>query len=176
VATQRRAKLWLSAFVGMTAVALTAASGAGAASFNPQTRTGFISRGDVMSTGGARALVANPFVAYLDTQAFTETCTWANGVSVQASGTHFLFLLFQAEARYAPGNGNITGYTISPSDIADGGTTPIDDRTLCFDVRSAELGIPPDGSSVTQTYSFGPRVKTLTFFGGGVAVALPFQS
>lgn len=177
MATQTRAKVWLSAVVGITAVALATATGAGAAaSFNPQTRTGFISRGEVMSAGGHGALVANPTITYQTTQAFTETCTWSNGVSVQASGSHFLFLLFQAETRYAPGNGNITGYSISPSDILDGETTPIDDRTLCFDVRAAELGIPPDGSSVTQTYSFGPKITTLTYFGPTGAVALPFHS
>jgi len=173
VVAHRRAKIWVSALVGMTAVALATATGAGAAaSFNLQTRTGFISRGDVVSAGGANALVANPLVAYDTTQAFTETCTWTNGVSVQASGTHFLFLLFQAEARYAPGSQTITDYTISPADILDGETNPTSDRSLCFAVR----GIADDGSSVTQTYSFGPRVTTLTFSGGGVGVALPFHS
>lgn len=173
MATQVRAKVWLSAVVGMTVVALVTAAGAGAAaSFNPQTRTGFISRGEVMSSGGAGALVANPTIAYQSTQAFTETCTWSNGVSVQASGSHFLFLLFQAETRYAPGNGTITGYSISPSDLIDGETNPTDDRSLCFAAR----GIPDDGSAITQSFSFGPRVTTLTLFAPSGAVALPFHA
>ena len=169
---QTRAKLWLSAFIGMTAVALATATGAGAAaSFNPQARTGFISRGDVMAAAGAGALVANPMVAYQTTQAFTETCTWANGVSVQASGSHFLFLLFQAETRYAPGSQTITGYAFSPADIVDGETNPTSDRDLCWAAR----GLPDDGSAITQTYSYGPRITTLTFFGPS-AVVLPFHS
>jgi hypothetical protein len=174
VVRQRRAKLWLSAFLGMTAVVLATAAGAGAAaSFNPQTRTGFISRGDVMAVGGAGALVADPLIAYQTTQTFTETCTWANGTSVQASGSHFLFLLFQAETRYAPGSHTIIGYTISPADIIDGQTNePGEDRALCFAAR----GVPDDGSAITQTFSFGPVVKTLTYFGPSGAVALPFHS
>jgi hypothetical protein len=158
----------------MTVVALATAAGAGAAaSFNPQTRTGFISRGEVVAAGGAGALVADPKVAYQTTQAFTETCTWANGVSVQASGSHFLFLLFQAETRYAPGSHTITGYAILPADIVDGETSDAAvDRALCWTAR----GLPDDGSAVTQTYAFGPVVKTLTFFGPGGAVALPFRS
>ena len=173
MATQGRAKVWLSAVVGMTVVVLVTAAGAGAAaSFNPQTRTGFISRGEVKSAGGAGALVANPTIAYQSTQAFTETCTWGNGISVQASGSHFLFLLFQAETRYAGGSHNITGYTISPADVVDGETNPTDDRSLCFAAR----GLPDDGSAITQTYSFGPQVKTLTFFGPSGSVELPFHS
>jgi hypothetical protein len=157
----------------MTAVVLATAAGAGAAaSFNPQTWTGFISRGDVMAAGGAGALVADPLIAYQTTQTFTETCTWTNGTSVQASGSHFVFLLFQAETRYAPGSQTITGYAISPADIVDGETNPTDDRDLCFAAR----GVPDDGSAVTQTYSFGPTVTTLTFFGPRGAVALPFHS
>lgn len=170
---QRRARVWLGAFAGITAVMLATASGAGAAAnFNPLSRTGFISRGQVVSAGGAGALVANPVVAYDTSQNFTETCTWANGVSVQASGTHFLLLVFQPEARYAPDNGNITGYSISPSDLIFGDTTPISDRSLCFHVR----GIADDGSSITQTYSFGPRITTLTFFGPSGSFELPFHS
>jgi hypothetical protein len=173
VVTHRRAKLWLSALVGMTAVALASATGAGAAaSFNPQARTGFISRGDVVAAAGVGALVANPMVAYETTQTFTETCTWTNGTSVQASGSHFLFLLFQAETRYAPGSHTITGYAISPADIVDGETNPTSDRDLCWAAR----GLPDDGSTITQTYSYGPKITTLTFFGPSGAVALPFHS
>src|SRR5438876_3923383 len=94
----RRLRVWLIGVVSMTAVALATAAGAGATvSFSPQTRTGFIGRGDVIAAAGKDALVANPMVAYNVTQTFTETCTWSDGTSVQASGSHFLFLLFQAE-------------------------------------------------------------------------------
>jgi hypothetical protein len=176
VVTQRRAKLWLGVVLGLTAVAvvLATATGAGAAaSFNPQARTGFISRGDVMAAGGAGALVADPLIAYQTTQTFTETCTWTNGTSVQASGSHFLFLLFQAETRYAAGSQTITGYRISPADIIDGQTSDAgEDRALCFAAR----GMPDDGSAITQTFSFGRLVETLTFFGPSGAVALPFHS
>jgi hypothetical protein len=172
VVTGRRAKVWLIATAGMSAVALATSAGAhAAASFNPQTRTGSISRGDVVAAAGAGALVANPAVVYQTTQAFTETCTWADGVSVQASGSHFLFLLFQAETHYASGSQTITGYSISPSDLIDGETNPTSDRSLCFAAR----GIADDGSSITQTYSFGPRITTLTFFGPSGPIALPFH-
>jgi hypothetical protein len=158
----------------MIAVLLATAAGAGAAaSFNPETRTGFISRGDVVSVAGAGALVADPLVAYNASQTFTETCTFADGFSVQASGSHFVFLLFQAETRYAPGNGRIAGYRISPSDIVDGQTSdPDEDRALCWAARD----LPDDGSAITQTYTFGRQVKSLTFFGPSGAVALPFHS
>lgn len=170
--TGRRAKVWLIATAAISAVALAMSSGAeAAASFNPQTRTGSISRGDVVAAAGAGALVANPMVVYRTTQAFTETCTWADGVSVQTSGNHFLFLLFQAETRYAPGSQAITGYVVSPSDLVDGETNPTDDRSLCFAAR----GTADDGSSITQTYSFGPKITTLTLFGPSGAVALPFH-
>lgn len=174
MATQRRAKILLLVSLGLTAVVLATATGAGAAaSFNPQTRTGFISRGDVVAAAGARALVADPLVAFNFSQAFTETCTWTDGFSTQVSGSHFLFLLFQAETRYAPGSHTITGYRISPADIIDGDTNQADeDRDLCLHAR----GVSDDGSPITQTYTFGPQVKTLTFFAPGTAVALPFHS
>jgi hypothetical protein len=174
VATHRRAKIGLIASLGVTALLLATATGAGAAaSFNPLTRTGFISRGDVTAAAGARALVADPIVAYNFSQAFTETCTFTDGSSVQASGTHFVFLLFQAETRYAPGSRRITGYTISPADVIDGDTNqPDEDRDLCWQAR----GVPDDGSPITQTYRLGQQVKTLTFSGPGIAFALPFHS
>ena len=172
--TARRARVWLIAAASVTAVALATAAGAGAAaSFNVQTRTGFISRGDVLTAGGKAALVSNPMVAYQTTQSFTETCTWANGTSVQANGSHFLFLLFQAETRYAPGSNTITGYAISPSDIVDGQTNDAgEDRALCWQAR----GLPDNGSQITQTFAFGPTVRTLTFFGPNGGVELPFSS
>jgi hypothetical protein len=36
--------------------------------------------------------------------------------------------------------------------------------------------MPDDGSAITQTFSFGRLVETLTFFGPSGAVALPFHS
>jgi hypothetical protein len=172
--TARRLKVWLIAAASVTAVALATAAGAGAkASFSVQTRTGFISRGDVLTAGGKGALVADPLVAYQTTQSFTETCTWTNGTSVQASGSHFLFLLFQAETRYAPGSNKIIGYTISPSDIVDGQTNDAgEDRALCWAAR----GLSDDGSQITQTFAFGPTVRTLTLFGPSGGVELPFSS
>jgi hypothetical protein len=170
----RRTTIWLVALAGLTAIGLATAAGAGAAaSFNPQTRTGFISRGDVIATAGKGALIANPMVSYQTTQSFTETCTWSDGTSVQVSGSHFLFLLFQAETERSPGNGTITGYRLSPSDIVDGQTSdPSEDRALCWHAR----GLPDDGSAITQTYALGRSVSTLTFFGPSGGVALGFRS
>jgi hypothetical protein len=172
--TARRLKVWLIAAASVTVLALAIAAGAEAkASFSVQTRTGFISRGDVLSAGGKGALVADPLVAYQSTQSFTETCTWVNGTSVQASGSQFLFLLFQAETRYAPGSHKIIGYAISPSDIVDGQTNEAgEDRALCWEAR----GLPDDGSQITQTFAFGPKVTSLTLFGANSAVELPFSS
>lgn len=170
----RRMKIWLTVVAVVTAVALGTATAAGAsATFNPQTRTGFISRGDVIAAAGKDALVTNPMVSYKVTQPFTETCTWPDGTSVQASGSHFLFILFQAETRYAPGSDKITGFTLSPTDIIDGQTSdPGEDRALCWAAR----GIPDDGSQIVQTYDFGPSTATLTFFGSTGPVELPFTS
>jgi hypothetical protein len=170
VVRQRRAKLWLSAFIGMTALALGIAGTARAsASFNTDTRSGFVSRGDVIAAGGKDALVANPFVVYNAIHPFTETCTWPNGTSVQASGHSFLFLLYQAETMYAPGSGTITGYTFSLHDLIDGETDPVDPtRAACFAAR----GLHDDGSAITQALQWGPVVRTLTLN----ATVLPFHS
>jgi hypothetical protein len=169
----RRVRRWLIAVAGVTAAALATATAAGATvSFNPQTRTGFIGRGDVIGTAGKNALVANPLVAYNFTQSFTETCTWSDGTSVQASGSHFLFLLFQAETRYASGSNKITGYTLSPADVIDGLTSDAaQDRALCWAAR----GLPDDGSTITQTYDLAPAVRTLTFFGPPGPVVFPLS-
>jgi hypothetical protein len=161
--TARRVTGWSIAVAGVTAVVLATASGAAAsAHFNFQTRTGFISRGTAIAAVGKAGLVANPMVAYQETQNFTETCTWADGTSVQASGSHFLFLLFQAETRYAGNSGKIKGYRFSPADIVDGETSdPGEDRALCWAAR----GLPDDGSAITQTYQLGPEVETLSLNG-----------
>ena len=174
MSTASRVKIWLTTVVGTTAVALGIAAAAGAsATLNPQTRTGFIRRGNVIAAAGKDALVANPMVSYEVNQPFTETCTWPDGTSVQASGSHFLFVLFQAETRYATGSDRITEYTLSPNDIVDGQTSdPEEDRALCW----AALGQSDDGSPITQTYDFGPTVSTLTFFGPNGGVQLPFRT
>jgi hypothetical protein len=170
----RRIKVWLIAAAAVAAVALTTAAGASAmASFNVQTRTGFISRGDVVAAAGKGALQANPMISYLSTRSFVETCTFSDGTSVQANGSDFIFLLFQAETRSAPGTGTIIGYRISPADIVDGETSePGEDRALCWAAR----GLPDDGSQITQTFDFGPTLSTLTYFGPSGGVALPFHS
>jgi hypothetical protein len=170
----RRIKVWLIAAAAVTAVALTTAAAASArATFNVQTRTGFISRGDVVSAAGKGALQANPMISYVSTQSFTETCTFSDGTSVQAQGSTFFFLLFQAETRHAPGSSTVIGYTISPADIVDGETSdPGEARALCWAAR----GLPEDGSQITQTFDFGPKVSTLTFFGPNGGVELPFHS
>jgi hypothetical protein len=169
--TGTRVTIWLTAAAGLTAGILVMAAGAGASvSFNPQTRTGFIGRGDVIAAAGKGALIANPLVSYQVVRPFTETCTWPDGTSVQASGSDLFFLLFQAEARYAPGSRQITGYALSPADIIDGETSdPSEDLALCWQAR----GLPNDGSNVTQTFAYGPSVTTLTFFGPNGGVPLP---
>lgn len=161
-------KRWLTIIVGIAGVILSTATGANAsATFDPQTRTGFISRGEVIASAGKDAVVPDAMVFYSSTQSFTETCTWPDGSTVQASGTHQFYLLFHAETRYAPGSGTITGYAFSPSDIVDGGTPPPgQDLALCWQA----LGLPDDGTPVTQTYQSGPSTSTLSFNG----VVLPF--
>jgi hypothetical protein len=166
-------KVWLTAVAGIAAVVLATASGAEATvTFNPQTRTGFIGRGDVIAAAGKGSLVPDPLVSYEKVQSYTETCTWQDGSSVQATGSSFLFLLFQAETRYAPHSTKITGYAISPADIIDGETSDPDEaRALCWAAR----GLPDDGSDVTQTFVLGSSVATLTYFGPNGPVQLPFS-
>jgi hypothetical protein len=165
-------KRWLIIVGAMGATIFATASGAGASvSFNPQTWSGTISRGELIAHAGKDGLVPDPMVSFTTTQDFTETCTFEDGSSVQASGTHYVFVLFRAETTYAPGKGNITGYTLSPSDVVDGDTSqPGQDRGLCWAAR----GLSDDGSEVTQTYDLGPWVSTLTFFGPNGGVELPF--
>jgi hypothetical protein len=172
--TATRVTIWLTAVAGLTAGILVMAAGAGASvSFNLQSRTGFIDRGDVIAAAGKRALIANPLVSYQVVQPFTETCTWPDGTSVKATGSDLFFLLFQAETRYALGSDQITGYLLSPTDIIDGETSdPAENRALCWAAR----GLTDDGSQITQSYAFGPRVSTLTFFGSNGGVSLPFHS
>src|SRR5690348_15959845 len=83
-----------------------------AATFDPSSQSGFISRGDVISAGGKGALIANPIVTYTLTVRTQLTCTWPNSTQRSTTLTSFLFRNYQAVTRYA-GNGTITGYFLS---------------------------------------------------------------
>jgi hypothetical protein len=143
-----------------------------AASFDPSTQTGFISRGEIISAGGKGAVIADPVVSYTFSSHSRITCTFADSTRLQTSLTVTTFSLYRAETRFA-GNGTITGYFISPHDLFDGDTTPHsppDLTTLCWEAR----GVASDGTAVTTDIEALPSTSALTFFGGTGPLNLGF--
>jgi hypothetical protein len=163
-------RIWATTTVGLLALALSTASAASAAaSYDPSTNTGFISRGDVIANAGRDALIADPVVAFESTTDYTLTCTWPDQEQRSLNLERSFFVLHRAQTRYAPGSGTITGYSLSRDTIFDGGSSPpAPDITICW----ALLGRVDDGTAVDLQYQNVSRVDTLTFFGPNGAIQL----
>jgi hypothetical protein len=149
-----------------TCTGLLALVGAGAASatvkYDPSTHSGFISRGDVVAAVGKDALVTDPFVLYASSTQYTLTCTWPDQTQRQATIERTTFVLFQAATRYAPGSGMITGYSLTPGNIIDGGASPpAPDSAICWSL----LGQADNGTAVDLRYENTSVVEALTYFG-----------
>ena len=166
-----RRSLTIAVCTGLLAL-VAASSAAAAATFDPATQTGFISRGEVITAGGKDALIADPMVSFTSTTRYTLTCTWPDQTRRQTEIVRTAFVLFRATTRYAPGTGLITGYSLSPSNVVDGDVSPpFPDATICWGL----LGTADDGTPVDVEQHDVTRADTLTFFGPN-AVQLPFKS
>jgi hypothetical protein len=161
---------WATAIVSLSLLALSATSAAGAAaSYDPSSNTGFISRGDVIANGGRSALIGDPVVAFESTTDYTLTCTWPDQAQRSLNLERSFYVLHRARTRYAPGSGAITGYSLSSDTIFDSGSSPpVPDVVICW----ALLGRADDGTPVDLQYQNLSRVDTLTFFGPNGAVQL----
>jgi hypothetical protein len=150
---------------GAAVVGCLLAIGAGtstAATFDPVSQSGFISRGDVISAGGKSALVPNPVVTYTLTVRSLLTCTWPDSTQRSTTLTSFLFRDFVADTRYS-GNGTITGYFLSQANEFDSQIDPpfFNESAICWSL----LGTADNGTPVqTDVTPLGSTSK-LTFFG-----------
>jgi hypothetical protein len=156
-------RLWATTTVGLVLLALSATSAAdAAASYDPSSNTGFISRGDVIANAGKAALIPDPVVAFESTTDYTLTCTWPDQEQRSLNLERSSFALHRAQTRYAPGSGAITGYSLSQDTIFDGGSSPpVPDVVICWSL----LGRADDGTAVDLHYQNVSSVATLTFFG-----------
>jgi hypothetical protein len=161
---------WATATVSLSLLALSFASAAGAAvSYDPSSNTGFISRGDVIASGGKDALISDPVVAFSRTTDYTLTCTWPDQVQRSLSLERSSYVIHRARTRYAVGSGAITGYSLSSDTIIDAGSSPpVPDVVICW----ALLGQADDGTPVDLQYANVSQVATLTLFGPNGAVRL----
>lgn len=96
-----------------------ATSAHAAVTFDPATGTGFVGRGDIISTLGQQALGTNIVFAYTETATYQQTCM--NVVSTPGTTQTnilnrprhaFINGSVNYETRNARGNGNITGYIL----------------------------------------------------------------
>jgi hypothetical protein len=146
-----------------------AGTAAAAVTFSPSSLSGFIGRGDVITGGGMKALVANPLVSYTNETQTQLTCTWPDGTTRSLTITIEFFVLFQAEARYAPRNDTITGYTFSRQDIVDAELSPpVDPSGACMSLSGIPAGTPTVSSTVVSMAS------VLTYFMPGGSFSLSF--
>jgi hypothetical protein len=159
---------------GAAVVGCLLAIGAGtstAATFDPSSQTGFISRGDVISAGGKGALIANPVVVYRLTVRSQLTCTWPDSTQRSTTLTSFLFRDFRADTRYS-GNGTITGYFLSPDNEFDSAIEPpfFNESAICWSLRNLTDNGTPVETEMTPLGS----TSELTFVGPSGSFDLGF--
>jgi hypothetical protein len=152
-------------------LALVAAGTASAAvSYDPAAQTGFISRGEVIAAAGKGALIVDPMVLFTSTTRYTLTCNWPDQTQRQVALERTAFVLFRATTRYAGGTDQITGYSLAPGNIVDGGAAPpVPDATICWSL----LGTADDGTPVVVQQLGLTQADSLVFF-GPTPVQLPF--
>jgi hypothetical protein len=97
--------------LALVAGLVAAGNAAATATYDPSTYSWFIGRGDVIAAGGKAALVPYADVNWSVAGNWTQRCTWADGYQESFTNTFYSVRSYYAQARYAPGNGNITGYT-----------------------------------------------------------------
>jgi len=165
---------WLTTTVSVGLVSLVTASVAAATvTYDPATQTGFIGRGDVIAAAGKTGLIADPFVTFTSTTRYTLTCTWPDQTQRQVSLARQFYAVYRAKTRYSPGKDTITGYSLAPDAIVDGGNVPpFPDAFICW----ALLGRSDDGTPVDLQYQDVSLVETLTYFAPSGAVQLPYTT
>jgi hypothetical protein len=146
------------------AVAALSLIGAGAAAATVTFEQGVFSigRGDVIAYAGKDALVEHPVVEYSVTAQGTSTCVYADGARLAVTWNSTGYWRWWAEARHAPGNGNITGYTWDIRNF-----TP--DSMVWFTVRPC-----PERSSLVVRIENGPAVgstRSLRFAGHEIPIS-----
>jgi|SRR5437763_5022395 len=151
---------------GAAVVCCLLAIGAGtsaAATFDPSSQSGFISRGDVISAGGKSALVPNPVVTYSLTMRSRLTCTWPDSTQLSTTLISVLFRNFRPDTRYA-GNGTITGYFLSQDNEFDSEIDPpfFNESAICWSLR----GVTDNGTPIQMTVEQLSTSSALTFFTG----------
>jgi hypothetical protein len=138
-------KRYLAAAAAVGCILAIGAGTSAAATYDPSTQSGFISRGDVISAGGKAALIPNPVVVFRLSVRTRLTCTWTDSAQRSTTLTSSLFRDYRADTRYA-GNGTITGYFLSEdneffSEIVPGA---LDENAICWSLR----GIADNGTTV----------------------------
>jgi hypothetical protein len=93
----------------------------------------FISRGDVLSVVGKDALVSNPVITHVQAWSQTWTCGYDDSSSVSISAVVHDAVLYNAQARFAPGSGTITGYLVGAP------FTAFSDPTPCASTRAGHV-------------------------------------
>jgi len=160
----------LATTMAAAALALAAAGVGSGSTYDPSTRSGFITRGEIIAAGGKTALIADPVVRDLTTTTFNMTCRWPDSTERTVARSRSLYVLYRAEARDA-GNGTITGYRLGSDLIFDGNAEPPgNDTAICWSL----LGRSDDGTPVDISYDSVSTRETLTFFGPNGAFDLKF--
>lgn len=152
-------------------LAVWTGTAAATASFDINSQSGFIGRGDVIAAAGKDALIANPVVRFLKTTSTRLVCTWPDSTQRTTTISQTLVIVYNAETRYAPGSGIITGYVFGRSDEIISSIDPpfLDPTAACW----SALGIAPNGATVQIDAQPLPSTSTLTFFGPSGPFDLP---
>jgi hypothetical protein len=72
----------------------------------------FISRGVVIAYLGKAALAPMPVITHATAWSQSWTCTYQDGTTIAVSAVLHNAVLYYGEARTAPGNDTITGYSV----------------------------------------------------------------
>jgi hypothetical protein len=143
-------------------LAIWAGTAGATVSYDVNSQSGFIGRGDVIAAGGKDALIPNPVVRFTLEISTRLTCTWPNSTQRSTTMESTLLILYRADTRYAA-NGTITGYFLSRSNEFDAEIIPpfVDETATCWSL----LGVADNGTPVeTDTTPLG-TTSELTFFG-----------
>jgi len=105
----RRALLIAALAAGLALAAVGTASGTNRLA---KGSTLFISRGDVITYVGKAGLVPTPVITHVLAWNQSWTCTYEDGTTVPVSAVVHDAVLYYGQARTAPGNDTITGYTV----------------------------------------------------------------
>ena len=151
-------------------LAFSAGTAGATVSYDVNSQSGFIGRGDVIAAGGKGALIANPVVAFTMTRRTRLTCTWQDSTQLTTTLTETLLRLYNADTRYA-GNGTVTGYFLSQSNEFDSEITPpfLDVQYICSSLRGVDEDTPVTADTAPLSTS-----TALTFFGPSGSFSLGF--